>query len=431
MILYQFRWPNVNTRGKSLPPRRPPALPSVPAHRALKVTLDDLRALAARVGGRDATISFIGDVQGRGRPGKQQRVTKVAWLGEGEMVTVPSSLEHLVRTSEVPLAVLEVPSGDVVLANDAAFQVLGTSPEALQRLPTVLELVVPDERTRAEAALQALADGTVSGYQAVRRFAVAQGHARELSVWLSAVELEGQRVALWSAASVRRGSVQFKPLAGPPASAPGSVVLGTLDREWQIDRVSYDVVEMLGYQPEEMVGLPFLGLVHPADAQDFLVAVGQAGIGRRSVHVSMRIRAKTGTWRRVTTVVATFTDDNPPAVAFAFVLPAGEDGAPDEPPGAGGAPLQVQLQRMDRDRQACAIVRRLHRLPDVAQLPALSQLTSREWEILVLVLEGERVPSIAEDLYLSQSTVRNHLSSVFSKLGVHSQSALIRLLRNL
>jgi DNA-binding NarL/FixJ family response regulator len=44
-------------------------------------------------------------------------------------------------------------------------------------------------------------------------------------------------------------------------------------------------------------------------------------------------------------------------------------------------------------------------------------------------MDGERVPSIAAELYVTQSTVRNHLSSVFSKLGVHSQAELLRQLR--
>jgi len=39
------------------------------------------------------------------------------------------------------------------------------------------------------------------------------------------------------------------------------------------------------------------------------------------------------------------------------------------------------------------------------------------------------VASMAEDLYVGQSTVRDHLWSIFSKLGVESQGALLRLLR--
>jgi DNA-binding NarL/FixJ family response regulator len=65
----------------------------------------------------------------------------------------------------------------------------------------------------------------------------------------------------------------------------------------------------------------------------------------------------------------------------------------------------------------------------MSRYPALSRLTAREWEILLLLMDGERVPSIAAELYVTQSTVRNHLSSVFSKLGVHSQAELLRQLR--
>jgi DNA-binding NarL/FixJ family response regulator len=55
--------------------------------------------------------------------------------------------------------------------------------------------------------------------------------------------------------------------------------------------------------------------------------------------------------------------------------------------------------------------------------------TSRQWEILNLLRRGTRAPSIARELHLSPSTVRNHLSTIFRKLGVHSQEELLALLR--
>ena len=45
--------------------------------------------------------------------------------------------------------------------------------------------------------------------------------------------------------------------------------------------------------------------------------------------------------------------------------------------------------------------------------------------ILRRLLRGERVPTIARDLFLSQSTVRNHLSAIYRRLGVHSQAGLL------
>jgi DNA-binding CsgD family transcriptional regulator len=39
------------------------------------------------------------------------------------------------------------------------------------------------------------------------------------------------------------------------------------------------------------------------------------------------------------------------------------------------------------------------------------------------------VPPIAKSLFLSQSTIRNHLASVFAKIGVSSQQELVDLFR--
>jgi DNA-binding CsgD family transcriptional regulator len=61
--------------------------------------------------------------------------------------------------------------------------------------------------------------------------------------------------------------------------------------------------------------------------------------------------------------------------------------------------------------------------------PDLSRLSPREVDIVERLLAGDRVPRIAESLYLAPSTVRNHLSSVFGKFGVNSQQELIVLLR--
>ncbi|MFL6163453.1 MAG: helix-turn-helix transcriptional regulator [Jatrophihabitantaceae bacterium] len=62
-------------------------------------------------------------------------------------------------------------------------------------------------------------------------------------------------------------------------------------------------------------------------------------------------------------------------------------------------------------------------------VPGLDRLSRREYEVVKLLLHGDRVPVIARQLFVSQSTVRNHLSSVFRKLRVRSQQELIVLLR--
>lgn len=59
--------------------------------------------------------------------------------------------------------------------------------------------------------------------------------------------------------------------------------------------------------------------------------------------------------------------------------------------------------------------------------PRAASLTSRERELLVCLAEGTTsTPDLAEQLYISEKTVKNHLASIFEKLEVadRAQAAL-------
>jgi DNA-binding NarL/FixJ family response regulator len=57
------------------------------------------------------------------------------------------------------------------------------------------------------------------------------------------------------------------------------------------------------------------------------------------------------------------------------------------------------------------------------------ELTARQRDIVERLARGQRVPSIAAALYISRSTVRNHLAQVYRLLGVHSQEELLTVLQ--
>jgi DNA-binding NarL/FixJ family response regulator len=57
----------------------------------------------------------------------------------------------------------------------------------------------------------------------------------------------------------------------------------------------------------------------------------------------------------------------------------------------------------------------------------LGSLTSREREVLNLLARGNSNREIAEELVITNKTVKNHLSRVYEKLGVHSRSEAIAL----
>lgn len=54
-------------------------------------------------------------------------------------------------------------------------------------------------------------------------------------------------------------------------------------------------------------------------------------------------------------------------------------------------------------------------------------LTEREHEVLALLVEGKSNPEIAEELVVSRSTVKFHVSSILSKLNVSSRTEAVSL----
>ena len=59
-----------------------------------------------------------------------------------------------------------------------------------------------------------------------------------------------------------------------------------------------------------------------------------------------------------------------------------------------------------------------------------SVLTLREKEVFVLLIQNKNTTDIANELNISEKTVRNHISNVIQKLGAKGRSgAVVELLR--
>ncbi len=54
-----------------------------------------------------------------------------------------------------------------------------------------------------------------------------------------------------------------------------------------------------------------------------------------------------------------------------------------------------------------------------------AELTSREKEILALLVDGHINEQIAEKLFISQQTVRSHIKNIYSKLQVHNRAEVV------
>lgn len=56
-----------------------------------------------------------------------------------------------------------------------------------------------------------------------------------------------------------------------------------------------------------------------------------------------------------------------------------------------------------------------------------SPLTARECDVLVAAIDGSTVADIARRLFLSEGTVRNHLSSIIGKTGARTRADAVRI----
>jgi DNA-binding NarL/FixJ family response regulator len=103
-------------------------------------------------------------------------------------------------------------------------------------------------------------------------------------------------------------------------------------------------------------------------------------------------------------------------------------GAPDANDGPGD--VAGHLRRIADQIEAAAALAPLFQTASALGVPVTTELSPRQWEVVARLVQGKRVPTIAAEMYLSGSTVRNHLSAIFRKVGVHSQEELVALWRN-
>jgi PAS domain S-box-containing protein len=321
--------------------------------------------------------------------------------------------DELMRSLEalpVPAILTELLTHTFVVVNEAAAAVFG-SPAAELVGTDVLDRIDPRDRRAARTAYEAIADRVVDGYQAVRRIVKPGGDVVALTVWGRRVEAPGELYGLWVLVPTPGATAGIEMLTMGPAP----VVLAVTDHDWQIQYMSADA-KLLGAKGSELRGFPLLGLVHPSAASDFLAAASRTGIDRLAVTLLTRMRMGADGWADRYCLIVPICEHQPPRLGV--VISEGPSVAADGP-----------LDNLDEQVRNCSVearaARALEALPSLVRLPEGNELSARQSEIVARLIAGERVPQIARSMFLSATTVRNHLSVIYRKFGVHSQSELL------
>ena len=115
-----------------------------------------------------------------------------------------------------------------------------------------------------------------------------------------------------------------------------------------------------------------------------------------------------------------------PLIAFVCLRREGPLWEPSVQTGAGAAAQEGETggASAGAEPQEEPVAPRDLRAEALQQVAGTYGLSVREAEVLELVSQGWRAASIAEKLVLSPSTVKNHMNSIYGKLGVHTQDEL-------
>lgn len=329
--------------------------------------------------------------------------------------TVSEDLEPAVTACQFPLIVWTGPDGTIRLANRAAAELIGVPLHALTGR-SLFDLGLP--RASAQRAVRGITTNEVDRLRS--RLEIRRPDGSQISVWAwtRAIELD----------NLRGGVTLVTPVSdiarlGRDAVAPWRdlipVAVGLVDSRLQIASVSADIREITGKGPAEFKGRSLLELIHPDDRARVLDRRrGPPRVATSWCHLRVQSR---GGWTEGCVLLSPSPDD-PGQSGFAVV------GAPrpaNGPLADRVAELEMRLRHIAAEVRAAGALEEVGALPSPRDIPELGELSSRQWEIVSRLFRGQRVPGIAHALYVSPSTVRNHLSTIFSKFGVHSQSELL------
>jgi PAS domain S-box-containing protein len=319
----------------------------------------------------------------------------------------PSVVARVLRQSRYPLIAFDLDDLIILGANEAACELLGWAPNSLDGVP-VLEILSPVDQPKVEAARAQLASGAIQGYRALRHFRKPDGTEFEANVWARLTTTDAGRFAL---AIIERGAAAVPwPLFDASITIAGIVT----DHDWTIELVSSDIEGILERSPEDFKGSSLLGLFQVADVQNFLSAVARVADENKAT-LRMHVRDGDANWRDVWCMVVAMCQHSPPRLGLAIAAMS-----------EFGLELTSELHR----QLAVLGGDVLDGMDQLRSHMPSGNFSTRQWEILTRLVRGERVEEIAADLYLSPSTVRNHLAAIYKKFGVHSQTQLLaKLLR--
>jgi DNA-binding CsgD family transcriptional regulator len=338
---------------------------------------------------------------------------------QGEMSRANQEVWDVVKDLDLSVALVSTTNYVIVAATEAFLEAVGRDASDVIERPT-FDLFFPSEESSVRAALDALSKGKIEFYRTHRLLVEPQGEPRKASIWVHVINFGHDRFALCELTTDDAMDSELVKYAGQPAPA---MAFGITDDHGVVTSVSDDIHDVIGVNASDFIGKPLLRSPDMSNAWRLLDAT-PSQTGRNCI--SMRLDSMgSPTCPHVRCILTSFAKSS----NYGFIL-IPETELTSTPTNDRVADLEKSLWKIATEVQASGIFEHLWSFPDADRFPQLNTLSSRQWEVLSRLLRGQRVSTIAEALFVSESTVRNSLSTIFHKFGVHSQAELLKLLHS-
>jgi PAS domain S-box-containing protein len=192
------------------------------------------------------------------------------------------------------------------------------------------------------------------------------------------------------------------------------------------------MLEWLGYAPEEIDGRDVLMLIPEELRAAYQAEAERIDAGDERARIGVLRRKDGRTFPVVNAPHVLRGDDGSVLAIIGVCMDLGEVQTARRVASMPPTGIAASLERIAGELQAISLVTDSSATPVFPHAhPELDSLSAREREILVELVSGLRVPAIARKLFISPHTVRNHLKSMYRKLDVSDQGALIERVRHL
>ena len=347
-------------------------------------------------------------------------------------VEAENRFERTFGANPAPAVICRLTDLRFIKVNEGFLQLTGYKREDVLG-HTVYEIDVLERAERRELALERLRSGaTISQMEACLTVPSDPG-GRQVVVAGQPIEVGDEPCMLFTFAdleprrkaetALRHSEERF---AKAFRLAPLPITIATADDQRLIE-VNEAFSKVLGYEAQDVVGRPAhdLGLwADDAERQRFETELRRKGTVR---DFEARLRVKGGDDIECLISADTITLSDRACILCCFQDITARRRSEEDLVKA------IEAVMADASWFSRGVVEKLAALrhpPRPGQSPAqaaasVADLTAREREVLALVCQGKSDAEIATELKLARNTVRNHVASLYQKIGVNRRSALI------